>query len=284
LKVWDNPLTLRIQNAPRIVGLILLFSTLLLFLVPSVQVAQTRPAQPFAVIGIPTEVAPIEARMKNPAVTRIQEVVFTSGTIDGTSIVAARAGVGKVNAAIAATLLIDHFSPSAVVFTGTAGAVDPGLNPGDVVIGTAIGYHDFGDLTTSGLVRSPTRNAASGRLDPAFFPADPRLLEAARRAALTVKSGRVREGLIVTGDTFVADPSNREGLRKQLNAAAVEMEGAAVAQVCARFGVPVIVIRSITDHADGSASGSYRQFLEVASRNAADLTLATIREMLARSK
>jgi adenosylhomocysteine nucleosidase len=64
----------------------------------------------------------------------------------------------------------------------------------------------------------------------------------------------------------------------------VEMEGAAVAQVCARFGVPVIVIRSITDHADGSASGSYRQFLEVASRNAADLALATIREMLIRAK
>src|SRR5262249_9620367 len=133
----DNPQTLRIQNSPRIVGLILLFSTLLLFLVPWVQFAQTRPAQPFAVIGIPTEVAPIEVRMKNPAITRVQEVVFTSGTIDGMPIVAARAGVGKVNAAIAATLLIDHFSPSAVVFTGTAGAVDPELNPGDVVIGTA---------------------------------------------------------------------------------------------------------------------------------------------------
>jgi adenosylhomocysteine nucleosidase len=222
--------------------------------------------------------------MKNPAITRIQEVVFTSGTIDGTPIVAVRAGVGKVNAAIATTLLIDHFAPTAVVFTGTAGAVDPDLNPGDVVIGTAIGYHDFGDLTTSGLVRSPTRNAGTGRLDPAFFPADPALLAAARRAALSLKSGRVREGLIVTGDTFVADPGNREGLRKQLNAVAVEMEGAAVAQVCARFGVPVIVIRSITDHADGSASGSYRQFLEVASRNAADLALGTIGEMVTRSK
>jgi adenosylhomocysteine nucleosidase len=282
--MWDNPPTLRTQKTLRIISTIRLVFTLVLCLVPRVQSAQTRPARPFAVIGIPTEVAPIEARMKNPAVTRIQEVVFSSGTIDGTPIVAARAGVGKVNAAIAATLLIDHFSPSAVVFTGTAGAVDPELSPGDVVIGTAIGYHDFGDQTTSGLVRSPTRNAGTGQLDPSFFPADPSLLAAARRAALSVKSGHVREGLIVTGDTFIADPGNREGLRKQLNAAAVEMEGAAVAQVCARFGVPVIVIRSITDHADGSASGSYRQFLDVASRNAADLALATIREMVTRSK
>ena len=66
----------------------------------------------------------------------------------------------------------------------------------------------------------------------------------------------------------------------RMNAIAVEMEGAAVAQVCARFGVPVIVIRSITDHADGGAAGSYRQFVDMASRNAADLALATIREML----
>ena len=99
-----------------------------------------------------------------------------------------------------------------------------------------------------------------------------------------MKSGHIREGLIVTGDTFVASPGNREDLRRQLNAAAVEMEGAAVAQVCAHLGVPLIVIRSITDHADGGAAGSYRQFLEVASRNAADLALATIREMLIKSR
>src|SRR5215471_6207045 len=191
--MWDNPRTLRIRNALRIVVPMLLFLTLFLCLVPWVQFAQTRPTHPFAVIGIPTEVAPIEARLKDPAITRIQEVVFTSGTIDGTPIVAARAGVGKVNAAVAATLLIDHFSPSAVLFTGTAGAVDPELNPGDVVIGTAIGYHDFGDLTPSGLVRSPTRNAGTGRLDPSFFPADPALLAAARRAALGIKSGHIRE-------------------------------------------------------------------------------------------
>ena len=275
------PPTLRTTNLLRIIVVLLLCAA------PSrhaAQAAQDRAAHPIGIIGIPSEIAPVEARLKAPTTTRIQDVVFTSGVIDGTPVVAARSGVGKVNAAIAATLLIDHFSPSAVVFTGTAGAIDPELNPGDVVIATAIGYHDFGDATTTGLVRSPTRNASSGRLDPAFFPADPALLAAARRAAVTMKSGHIREGLIVTGDTFVASPGNREDLRRQLNAAAVEMEGAAVAQVCAHLGVPLIVIRSITDHADGGAAGSYRQFLEVASRNAADLALATIREMLIKSR
>jgi adenosylhomocysteine nucleosidase len=229
--------------------------------------------------------------MQGAAVVRIQGVVFTSGTIQGTRIVAARSGAGKVNAALAATLLVDHFMPSAVVWTGTAGAIDAKLNPGDVVIGSAVGYHDFGDITTNGFVRSPTRNASSGQLDPAFFPADPRLLAAAHRAATTLKLSRgpgaesslppqIREGLIVTGDAFVANPRRREDLRRELNTSAVEMEGAAVAQVCARFGVPAIIIRGITDHADGGAEGSYQRFVGVASRNAAELVLATIREML----
>jgi len=183
-----------------------------------------------------------------------------------------------VNAAFAATLLVDHFSPSAVIFTGTAGAIDTELNPGDVVIGTAVGYHDFGNITTDGFVRSPTRNAASGKLDPPLFPADPELLAAARRASAKLKT-QIREGVIVTGDAFLANPARRLELRRELNASAVEMEGAAVAQICARFGVPAIVIRSITDHADGGADNSYRRNVDLAARNASELALATIREM-----
>ncbi len=230
----------------------------------------------FAVIGITREIKPVEAEIESANTTTIQGLVFTSGTIGGVRVITARTGFGKADAAMAATLLLDHFSPSAVFFTGTAGAVDAELNPGDVVIGTAVGYHDLGDVLEDSFVRSPTRNPVSGRQDPLFFPAGTELLAAARRAAGTVNQ-RVREGVIVTGDAFVASPARRTELRK-LNATAVEMEGAAVAQICARFGVPSLVIRSITDRADGSAAQSYAQFVETASRNAADLVLATIRE------
>lgn len=195
-----------------------------------------------------------------------------------------------MNAAIVATLLMEHFAPSAVLFTGTAGAIDKNLNPADVVIGTGVGYHDFGSITDRGLNRSPTRNPVSGQVDPLFFPADPDLLAAARRAAKTVQPARgprtdgpapaIREGLIVTGDAFISDADYRKDLSGKLNAAAVEMEGAAVAQVGARYKVPVIVIRSITDRSDSQARGSYQRFLETASRNAADLALATIREFV----
>src|SRR6478672_3853733 len=242
-----------------------------------------------AVIGITREIAPVEARLQSLAIERIRDVVFTSGTIDGARIMTARVGVGKVNAAEATTLLLDHFSPAAVIFSGTAGAVDPDLNPGDVVIGTAVGHHDFGTVTASAFVRGPTRDPASGQVDPIFFPAGPELLAAARRAAVTLKpsrlpdaepgpAARISEGVIVTGDSFISSSVRRDELRSELKASVVEMEGAAVAQVCARFGVPLIVIRSVTDRAQAQAMPSYQQFVDLASRNAADPAVATVRE------
>jgi adenosylhomocysteine nucleosidase len=242
-------------------------------------VATQQPERLFAVIGITTEIATVEARLEGATVSRIQGIVFTSGTIDGTRIVAVRSGVGKVGAAVATTLLLDHLAPAAVLFSGTAGAVDADLEPGDVVIGTGVGYHDYGSVTADGFVRTSTRDHVSGKIDPAFFPAGPDLLAAARRAAEAMKGMRIREGLIVTGDAFMTNPARRNELRRELNAVAIEMEGASVAQVCMRFGVPVIVIRSITDRADGNASQSYATFRDTAARNAANLALATIREL-----
>jgi adenosylhomocysteine nucleosidase len=251
-----------------------------------------RPAgQLVAVIGIAREIATVEARLEAPTIERLRGVVFTSGTIDGTHVVTARVGVGKVNAAVAATLLLDHFSPTAVILSGTAGAVDPDLNPGDVVVGTAVGHHDFGAVTADGFVRGPTRDPASGQLDPVLFPAGDELLAAARRASVFVKPSRladakagaapkIREGVIVTGDVFMSSRPLRDELRRELKAAAVEMEGAAVAQVCARFGVPLLVIRSITDRAEAQATDSYQRNVDLASRNAADLALATIHEWM----
>jgi adenosylhomocysteine nucleosidase len=271
-------------------SLAVLFAVLALVVGPAQAFAQLRADRLIALIGIPAEIAPVEAKIEAPVVTRVQGFVFTSGTIEGTRVIVARSGVGKVNSAIVATLLLERFSPSALVFSGTAGAIDKNLNPGDVVIGTGVGYHDNGSYTDRGLTRSPTRNPVTGQVDPIFFPADPDLLAAARRAAKTVVPARgprtdgdapkIREGLIVTGDVFVSAADQRKDLSNDLKATAVEMEGAAVAQVCARYGVPMIVIRSITDRSDSQARGSYQRFVDIASRNSADLALATIRELV----
>ncbi len=248
---------------------------------------QTTPSY-VAAIGIPTEVTAIEAALANVEVQHVRGLTFTVGSLGNDRIVLARSGIGKVNAAMVATLLADHYSPTAVIFSGTAGALDPALQPGDIVVGTAVGHHDFGNDTAAGFVRGRTRNPVSGERNPQLFPASESLLDAARKAIPTLTleaasaSGRipsVREGIIVTGDSFVANPARRDELRHTLNASAVEMEGAAVAQVCVQLGIPILVIRSITDAADAGAPESYQRFLESSGRNAAKLTLATIRQL-----
>ena len=242
-----------------------------------------------AVMAVPQELPPIVERIAAPAVQQIHGVLFTSGTVDGLRVVAVQSGVGKVGAALAAAIAIERFRPSAIFFSGTAGAVDLDLRPGDVVIATAVGYHDFGAFTEQGFVRRPTRNPATRELDPVLFPADGRLLDAARTAAKRVTlpplPGRerepmptVHEGPIVTGDAMVATPVLRTDLRSTFDARAVEMEGAAVAHVAARAGVPLLIVRSITDRADGEASGSFQKYVEGASRNAAAIVWATVGE------
>jgi adenosylhomocysteine nucleosidase len=244
--------------------------------------------RPVAILGIPTEIKDVEARLAGATVERVQGVAFTVGSIGRTRVILGRTWAGTVNAAMVATLLMSHFAPSAVFFTGTAGAIDPELQPGDVVVGSAVGHHDFGAATVKEFARRPTRNPLTGDQNPMFFPADERLLGAARRASRTITPGRapgstrasvIREGIIVTGNAFVANPAQRDELRRVLGALAVEMEGAAVAQVGWQLGVPVLIIRSITDGADGGTPDAYRVNIEAASRNAATLTMAVVAEL-----
>ncbi|MCC6857940.1 MAG: 5'-methylthioadenosine/adenosylhomocysteine nucleosidase [Bryobacterales bacterium] len=255
----------------------------LIFLVCSPQAA---PAQAvIAVLGIAEEIAPFEKRLRDSREVAVQGYVFRLGVLNGRQVVVGRSGAGKVNAAIVTTLLIGRFEPSALLFSGTAGAVDQALRPGDVVIGASVAQHDVGLRTPRGLERRGLRNAVTRRLDPLLVPAPPRLLAAARRSAAeltlppvrdagTARAPAIVEGVIVTGDAFLTDVPLRDELRSSLNAAAVEMEGAAVVQACRQFNLECLVIRGITDRADGQALSSYRQFLPVSSENAAALTAA----------
>jgi adenosylhomocysteine nucleosidase len=244
------------------------------------------------VLGIATEIAPIEKRLKDSREIPVQGYVFREGTLNGRRVVVGRSGAGKVNAAIITTLLIGQFKPSAILWSGTAGAVDPALFPGDVVIGTTVAQHDVGLQLADGIRRRGMRNAVTGALDPLLVPAPEALLAVARSSSQGLKlpavatpngerTPQVVEGVIVTGDVFMADLTRRAELRSSLGATAIEMEGAAVVQTCRQFNVSCLVIRSITDRADGQAATSYEQFVATASENAAAVVAATI-ERLAR--
>jgi adenosylhomocysteine nucleosidase len=242
------------------------------------------------VLGIPSEVTAVEARLKDSREVVVRSYVFRVGTLNGRQVVVGRSAAGKVNAAIAATVLIGHFNPVALFFSGTAGAIDQALRPGDVVIGTAVAQHDVGTWTTSGIVRRGVRNTVTGELDPLIVPAPEPLLAAARQAVqgLTLKRiedadgtrmPRIVEGVIVTGDVFMSDAARRDEIRSSLNGSAVEMEGAAMVQACRQFSVPCLVVRSITDRADGQAMSNYKAFIATASENAAALVAAIIAKL-----
>src|ERR1700722_11726202 len=186
---------------------------------------------PVAVLGIPEETEMLAAQLKKPQQVHHLGINFQLGELRGQEVVLAPLGFGKVDAAFAATLLIDHFKPRALIFSGTAGALDPTMVQGDVVIGTAVTYWDFGQVSDTAFNPWATQNPLTGQPNPRFFLADERLLSSARKASKVVKltkieprsrDPKVLEGTIATGDQFVASPAKSAALFKDLGADAVE--------------------------------------------------------------
>lgn len=129
----------------------------------STSAAQQPALRPVVILGVPAEVKDVESRLTPATIERVQSVPFSVGVIGSTRTIPGKTNAGKVNAAMMTALAVNHYAPSAVVSTGTAGAVDLERKPGDVIIGTAIGHHDFGAVTPAGFVRRPTNNPVTGR-------------------------------------------------------------------------------------------------------------------------
>src|SRR4029453_12606706 len=147
-------------------GILAVRLTALCLVFPTAALAQSV----VGVLGIEREIAPIERALQDSREIAVRGYVFRVGTLNGRQVVVGRSGVGKVNAAIIATLLIGQFNPSALLFSGTAGAIDPALRPGDVVIGGTMVQHDVGVHTSEGIKRRGVRNAVTGDLDPLLVP------------------------------------------------------------------------------------------------------------------
>ncbi len=239
------------------------------------------------------EVALLKEEMADKQTRTILGLRFLRGNLRGRGVVLAETGVGKVNAAMTVTLLLEHFRPSEVIFTGIAGALSDSFLPGDIVVGERTAQHDLTVLLDTGQEKFSVRDPVSGERNPIYFACDERLLRLAEVASerLTLegvvtsrgkRTPRIRRGVIITGDAFVASSSKKRELRDLFQADAVEMEGAAVAQVCYQNGVPILLVRSISDKADESASQDLERFYQVAARNSAKLVIRIV-ELLALS-
>ena len=177
----------------------------------------------------------------------------------------ARSGVGKVAAATTATILIERFGAEKIIFTGVAGGVGEGVQIGDVVVGTHTVQHDMDASPLFPRFEIPLYHQALFEADP---PLEHSLVQAAKAYAATRSpTFRVHRGLIASGDQFIHRIEQVTALRQALpSVLCVEMEGAAVAQVCQDYGVPFVAIRTISDRADAKAHQDFPQFLrEVAS-------------------
>ncbi|MHC4544767.1 MAG: 5'-methylthioadenosine/adenosylhomocysteine nucleosidase [Planctomycetota bacterium] len=236
------------------------------------------------------EIIMLEEQLTDKQQQKIEGMRFVTGKLHGKSVVVAWTGIGKVNAAMTTTLLIEHFKPSDVIFSGIAGGVNPKLAPGDIVIAAETAHHDMGILGEDGFYNRGVINPLDGIRNPVYLLADERLLKLAEKAAEQVeletikttvgeRSPRIIKGVVVTGDVFVASPEKSAELREKLNADAVEMEGAAVAQICYQRQIPHLVVRSISDKADKTARMDSMMFQEMAAKNSAAL-IVKITELL----
>jgi adenosylhomocysteine nucleosidase len=180
--------------------------------------------------------------------------------------------VGKVNAAVTTQILIDQFQVEQVIFTGVAGAIHPDLQIGDIVVSTDCLQHDM-DATPLGF--------APGQIpfsEQWIWQADPQLVKRAVEAGRKLDGEiRVVTGRILSGDQFVASREKVAKLHEQFAAHCTEMEGAAVGQVCAMNGIPFVIVRSMSDKADGSAHVNFVEFTKLAAQRSFEI----VRHMLA---
>ncbi|WP_026690687.1 5'-methylthioadenosine/adenosylhomocysteine nucleosidase [Alteribacter aurantiacus] len=179
------------------------------------------------------------------------------GSWHGHQVVITRCGVGKVNAAITTQLLIDIYHVEAIIFTGVAGALDPELEVGDLVVSTSCIEHDL-DASALGFERGevPMFEYSS------VFSADEGLVSLAYDAAISLNEGYVKKGVVLSGDQFIADPEKVVELRERFDGTCVEMEGASVAHGAMVNQTPFVILRSISDKANGEAAGSFETFVE----------------------
>ena len=226
--------------------------------------------------AMPDEVRHLVAELRDVRTTQGGNRAYHRGTLWGHDAVVVFSHWGKVASTMTATTLVGALGCERLVFTGVAGGVDPSLRVGDVVVATRLVQHDLDARPLFARHEIPL-------LGRTFLDADPTLSRALRDAAtsflehvatdepptydamraLGITSPRVVEGLVASGDRFFASDAARDELRSHVpDAACVEMEGAAVAQVCVEHGVPFAVVRTISDAAGETAAVDFTRFLE----------------------
>jgi adenosylhomocysteine nucleosidase len=207
------------------------------------------------------EIELLKSDLELEGTTSKARMEFYEGELSEEEVVLVKSGIGKVNAALCAQILIDNFEVDKVIFTGVAGAVREGLDVGDIVISLDTIQHDL-DACSLGY-----KLGEIPEMDKIRFKADEELVELAKEAGekvMTAEDIKVVTGRVLSGDQFIADAEKVKWLYDSFAGDCAEMEGAAVGQACFLNDTPFVIIRSMSDKADGSADIDYPTFMEAA--------------------
>lgn len=209
------------------------------------------------------EIAKIAEAMSGSEELTHFSIPFLWGKIGEQQVVLAKCGIGKVNAAVCAAAMFTEFGADIIINTGVAGGLSPDLRQLDLVVSSAFVQHDY-DLSPIGMQKGfiPEINSVT-------IESDRELSE----KALSLAGDRAFSGIIATGDSFIASSEASARIRNEFGAAACDMEGGAIAQVCRLAGIRHLAVRCISDNADGSAGMSYDKFSAVAAEKCSKLVL-----------
>lgn len=218
------------------------------------------------IVAMEEELEAVLNIMNNIEQKEIYGISVQIGKIEQKEVAVVKSGVGKVNAARVTQILIDKLNVKSIINLGSAGALSPLLNIGDIVIGEKLIQHDF-DITAF----DHDKGYITGVGD--YIYSDIELIEKFKKAAnnLKEKDYKIKTGIIATGDIFCTDIEMKNKIYSKFDADCVEMEGAAIAQVCYLDNIPFIVIRSISDSPNGNNEIDFDKFVELASKRCANI-------------
>lgn len=220
------------------------------------------------------EVAELKKSMEIEEIVSTASLSFCRGKLSGKEVVVVRSGIGKVNAAVCAQILVDRFGADVIINTGIAGSLDAAIDIGDIVISTDAVEHDM-DASIFG---DPVGQIP--RMDTFSFPADESLVKLAKEVNEKANPDiHTWTGRIVSGDQFVSSAEKKDQLIRLFDAKCTEMEGAAIAHTAYLNKISCVIIRAISDKADNSASVDYPTFEAAAIRHSVRLIQALVPEI-----
>ncbi|SEL63466.1 adenosylhomocysteine nucleosidase [Butyrivibrio sp. ob235] len=217
----------------------------------------------------------VESLKKEMTVTRTltkANMEFNEGKLGNSEVVVVKSGICKVNAALCVQILVDDFKVTHVINTGAAGSLDAKIDIGDFVVSTDAVYHDV-DATIFGYKKGEIPQTGCRE-----FTADSWMVENIKKAAETAGiTGKLWDGRVCSGDQFISDNSVKDSIKKEFDGLCCEMEGCGIAQACFLNNIPFVILRAISDKADGSDIMDYPEFEKKAAKDCAALTEAFIK-------